>query len=420
MPWSKVFGYFIRNTVATATEETFAVSPEVVDEDKIERLYKKSWNPKVKLQRLELLQQRVRKREMLVDDQPSVNQVRKSSLKHEECGHAQIKEEPEEFPRRELSLKQEPRDPKWSSVKEESHRTEDPTVDRNPEESSQEFGVIVSVVSLANCQLLRLTVNSDDSQSQDQKGGKRKDPASKGLTRRRHKGQANIVRTTIPSSSTCDKCGKDFEDGSRLLAHLLSHIDKNQVACKTCKIVFPRHNSLLHHIKTHTVERPHLCHACGKTFLFRSGLIYHMRQHTGERPHVCKTCGKGFSKFSHLKSHQTTHTGERPHVCKTCGKGFSQISHLKSHQTTHTGERPHVCKTCGRDFSFRSSLRSHVATHTGERPHVCKTCGKGFPQISHLKSHQTTHTGERPHVCKTCGRDFSFRSSLRSHVATHR
>lgn len=52
MSLSKVLGNFMRNTVATATEETFAVSQEVVDEDEIERLYQKSWNPKVKLQRL--------------------------------------------------------------------------------------------------------------------------------------------------------------------------------------------------------------------------------------------------------------------------------------------------------------------------------------------------------------------------------
>ncbi|XP_075896338.1 uncharacterized protein LOC142897709 [Nelusetta ayraudi] len=317
MPFSKVFGNFVRNAVATAAEETFGVPREIVNEDYIERLYQKSWNPKVKLQRLEFLQQRICKKEMVVDDQPLVNKDRKSSLKQEECELSQIKEEPEELPTSELRLKQEPGDPEWTSVKEESHRTEDATVDWHPEESSEDSGVnvpvIVAVVSLSNWRL-QLTVNSVYSQSQDQKGGKEEDSASKDLKRRHHEGQSNIVGNTISSSSTCDKCGKYFEDESGLLTHLLSHIDKNQVICRTCKNEFSRHDSLLHHIKAHTVERPHLCHTCGKTFLIRSYLIRHMRQHTGERPYVCKTCGKGFAQNAHLIRHQVAHRAERPYV----------------------------------------------------------------------------------------------------------
>ncbi|XP_075893004.1 uncharacterized protein LOC142895675 [Nelusetta ayraudi] len=299
MPWSKVFGNFIRNTVATAADGTFGVFQGVVDEDEIGRLYQVSWNPKVKLHKLKLLQQRVCKKELLVDDQPSVNQDRKFSVKQEDCKHAQIKEEPKELPTSEVRLKQEPGDPEWTSVKEESHKTEDQIVGWHPEEPSEESGVnvpvIASVVSLSNCQLQKHPVNCDDSQSQDQKGGKEEDSASKDKKRRHHKGQSNIVGNTTSSSSTCDKCGKDFGDESSLLTHLLSHIDKNQVVCKTCRREFPRHNSLLRHIKTHTVERPQLCHTCGKTFLFRSVLTRHVRQHTGERPPSCKTCGTGFA-----------------------------------------------------------------------------------------------------------------------------
>lgn len=52
MPLFSIFGNFIRNTVATAAEETFRVPREVVGEDEIQRLYQVSWNPKVKLHRL--------------------------------------------------------------------------------------------------------------------------------------------------------------------------------------------------------------------------------------------------------------------------------------------------------------------------------------------------------------------------------
>lgn len=161
----------------------------------------------------ELLLLRVCKKEELVDDQLSVNQDRKSSLKQEECGHAQFKEEPGELPiTSELRLKQEPGDPEWTSVKEENPKSEGQTVDWHPEESSEESGVnvpvITSVVSLSNCQLQKLTANSDDSYSLDRRGGKREDFASKDLKRRCHAKQTN----TVSPSSTCDKCGKDFKD----------------------------------------------------------------------------------------------------------------------------------------------------------------------------------------------------------------
>lgn len=46
MPLYKIFANFIGYTV-----ETFEVLPEVVAQDKLERLYQVSWNPKVKLLR---------------------------------------------------------------------------------------------------------------------------------------------------------------------------------------------------------------------------------------------------------------------------------------------------------------------------------------------------------------------------------
>lgn len=52
MPLSRFFGNLIRNTVATAAEETFAVSQEAVDDDEMGRLYQKSWSPIVTLRRL--------------------------------------------------------------------------------------------------------------------------------------------------------------------------------------------------------------------------------------------------------------------------------------------------------------------------------------------------------------------------------
>lgn len=52
MPLSAFFGHYIRSTVATATEEPFAVSREAVDDDEVGRWYQKSWNPIVKLHRL--------------------------------------------------------------------------------------------------------------------------------------------------------------------------------------------------------------------------------------------------------------------------------------------------------------------------------------------------------------------------------
>lgn len=105
-----------------------------------------------------------------MDDHSFPSQGSKFNLTHEEDEH-QIKEEVEEVQINDLGLKQEPGDPSMTSVKEESPKTEAQSADRHPEESSQESGVnvpvIVSVLSLANCEQQHLFGSSDVSQSQN-------------------------------------------------------------------------------------------------------------------------------------------------------------------------------------------------------------------------------------------------------------
>lgn len=123
--------------------------------------------------------QHVFKEEVTVDDHSFLNQDSKFSLKQEKDEHPQIKEEGEEVHIYELGSKQEPGDPSMTSVKEQSPKTEEQTSDRHPEESSQESGVkvpvIVSVLSLANCEQQQVSGSSDVSQSQDQRDDNQED-----------------------------------------------------------------------------------------------------------------------------------------------------------------------------------------------------------------------------------------------------
>ncbi|XP_049630460.1 histone-lysine N-methyltransferase PRDM9-like [Suncus etruscus] len=192
--------------------------------------------------------------------------------------------------------------------------------------------------------------------------------------------------------------GKGFSEGSNLITHQSTHLEKTHV-CMECGKSFSLFSNLIRHQRTHTGEKPYVCRGCGRGFSEKANLIRHQSIHTGEKPHICRDCGRGFIHKCHLIRHQRTHTGEKPYVCSECERGFSRLCVLLKHQRTHTGEKPYVCRECGRCFNQASNLITHLKTHTGEKPHVCRECGRGFSHKSHLIRHQRTHTEEKPYVC---------------------
>lgn len=125
------------------------------------------------------------------------------------------------------------------------------------------------------------------------------------------------------------------------------------------------------HLKTPKIKKSFECKTCMKDFKDKSKLNRHLRIHTGEKPYFCNTCGNSFSDLSILRRHKTIHTGVRPYSCKTCGKNFRLKSDMKVHMRTHTGEKPHNCSTCGKRYCRSRDLIKHLRIHASEC--TCKT-----------------------------------------------
>ncbi|XP_073333291.1 uncharacterized protein [Pagrus major] len=442
---------FINQRLTAAAEEIFGVFQKTVVEyeeeiDRQRKLLDIVLKPEIKLDRIELPQQHVCTEDEVLADQLLCDQERNSSLDQEDPEPPQIKEEQEELcssqEGEQLVLKQETDTFMLNTPYEESdHREPEPKSDHQ-----------------------LLSHNSHVAESQDQKGGKRRNSGSTraAKSKKRH----NAHNSEKPFK--CDTCGKDFKLKSDLNAHL----------------------------KVHTGEKPYLCNTCGKRFRIRKSLILHMSVHTGEKPFPSKTCGEDFKTSSNLLIHMRVHTGEKPYLCKTCGKRFCWSSQMKSHIQIHEGEhlftssldqedpeppqiteeQEELCSSQeGEQLVLKQetdtfmlntpyeesdhrepepksdhqllSHNSHVAesqyqkrgkhrdsgstraaepepkkrhnAHKVVRPLKCDTCGKDFKYKSQFYLHLRVHTGEKPYLCNTCGTRFSQRSSLNSHIRLH-
>lgn len=378
-----------------------------------------------------------------MEDQSSLDQDGQSSADQEELEVPHAEEPLEEVHSTELRLKQEPEDLQLCSAGENSNRSEDPTVDWNPEEPEVNDPVIMSVVSKA-CGDLHL--HPGGSQSPELKEGQGGNSQS---TRRKrkdsngnfHKSQSvKDPNVTVPESKAsfaddrrCKtlKCesevpkrpqsldGEDQDVGKTPESPSGGSAAQKPHTCQECGRRFLRKDYLTAHKKTHTGERPHVCQTCGRRFAQMSSLNVHKQFHSGQKPYVCQVCSRSFCLKRYLMRHFRVHTGEKPYVCQTCGKAFIEKDSLRQHKQVHTGERPHVCQICGKTFRQKAYLKIHLRTHTGERPFVCPICSKSFAHRSNLNQHERTHTGERPYVCQTCDKSFSQKSNLNQHEKLH-
>ncbi|KAM4034751.1 uncharacterized protein ACNLHF_021439 [Anomaloglossus baeobatrachus] len=217
----------------------------------------------------------------------------------------------------------------------------------------------------------------------------------------------------------CSRCGKYFNQKSKLARHEIIHTEKKPYSCSECGKGFVDKSHLVRHQRIHTGEKPYSCLECGKSFADKTYLTIHHRSHTGEKPYSCPECGKCFSDKSHILRHQRIHTGEKPYSCSQCGKCFTNRSHLVKHQKFHTGEKPFSCSECGKCFKEKSILIIHHRIHTGEKPYSCSECGKYFNHKSSLVVHNRIHTGEKPFSCSECGKCCTDKSNLMKHKKLH-
>ncbi|XP_008294030.1 zinc finger protein 70-like [Stegastes partitus] len=415
----EIFGVFVK-TVVQYEEEI----------DRQRKLLNIIQKPEVKLHRIDLPQQDVRKDEEVLDDRQLRKQESNFSLDQEEPESSLIKEEQEvlctsldqdgrEFPQ----IKEEQEDLCTSRDLEDS---EPPQIKEEQDElcTSQEGEVLVVKLETDTFMVTPSCEESDHSETEPNSDQllSHSSPVAEGLNQG---GSMHVDTGSLTNAEfqlkpiKCDVCGKAFKDKYHLKKHYRIHTGDKPYACNTCGKRFYEIYLMKYHQRTHTGEKPYSCEMCGKSFRKSGNLTIHIRTHTGERPYLCNTCGKRFTDSSTFKKHKAIHTGEKPYSCKICGKGLSSNSVLLVHMRTHTGEKPYLCTTCGKRFTDSSTYKKHAAIHTGEKPYSCKICGKGLSSNSVLLVHMRTHTGEKPYLCKTCKKTFSSMSALKKHMRVH-
>ncbi|XP_041849387.1 zinc finger and SCAN domain-containing protein 21-like isoform X2 [Melanotaenia boesemani] len=143
-------------------------------------------------------------------------------------------------------------------------------------------------------------------------------------------------------------------------------------------------------------EKPHPCETCGKRYSHLPAFKAHLTGHVRRRNlHPCRYCEKAFKHPSLLKFHMRTHTIEKPYSCKVCHKDFCSSNALNTHMRTHTAEKPYSCTVCQETFAWHSSLVDHMRTHTTQTPYSCKICGTGLCSNESLRFHIASHTDEK-------------------------
>ncbi|XP_044729744.1 zinc finger protein 91-like [Chrysoperla carnea] len=187
--------------------------------------------------------------------------------------------------------------------------------------------------------------------------------------------KTKLKRHVEEDHSTCDICGKTFQNSTQCKVHRMIHEDKR-----------------------------HLCTYCGKTFADNRSLRIHVRRHTGEKSYQCSQCDAKFCDAGGLRMHSVKHSDEKKHECDICKKPFKTKNSVIRHKRSHTEENKYLCDICNKQFKTHDYLRDHKKIHTGAFNHICTYCNKGFYKSHKLKIHLLTHTGEKPFACTKCGK----------------
>ncbi|XP_046395960.1 uncharacterized protein LOC124163245 isoform X2 [Ischnura elegans] len=272
----------------------------------------------------------------------------------------------------------------------------------------------------------------DNSTSKDEESVVMKSKVRKS---RRKKGESGEGGSTSAVNFTCEKCGREFLDSSRLERHRKIHNDIKPFTCSVCGRGFLEKFNLKVHMRSHTGERPYKCDECGKTMRYFKEVTDHRRMHKGERPYECEVCSKSFLRSRELQRHLLTHTNEKRYACPICGKAFARLDHLRSahmpvhkrgrHVNTRVPKRhPDSVQAGQNNNSDQLELNEKVINKKKEVPesewYSCKKCTKKFSSKAKLNQHLVLHSGQKEHKCTICGRSFALLSYLRLHLKIHR
>ncbi|CAL4120913.1 unnamed protein product [Meganyctiphanes norvegica] len=136
----------------------------------------------------------------------------------------------------------------------------------------------------------------------------------------------------------CQYCDDRFLLASQLKRHLLVHTGDKVFKCSHCKFVGSRRHYLRQHLLKMHVNRDGMkCGLCEVKFESEGEIRKHMMVHLGRKILTCKTCNyKCFYKNA-LKTHACK---KQRYKCDLCNKNFHGRRVLDKHMKTHQKQEP--------------------------------------------------------------------------------
>lgn len=118
---------------------------------------------------------------------------------------------------------------------------------------------------------------------------------------------------------------------SILKRHIESDCGRKPLSkCKPCDKSFFTVEEEKAHKKSH--QSITTCNICGKEYENFHQLIGHLTGHRTANSFECKYCGQRFSQRLKMMGHMTKHTGIKSFQCLGCNERFAALSKLQSHR----------------------------------------------------------------------------------------
>jgi len=223
-------------------------------------------------------------------------------------------------------------------------------------------------------------------------------------------------------STTCDQCGKEFENVHLLGNHVKNvHFSENggkYLMCKVSRCIakFENEVSLKLHMKNyHERNRSTICDQCGKSYVNTSALCQHEKLvHLKLKEEAeCDICGKILANKDGLKGH------------KLAIHKRQLGNHEKNVHFSENGEKYLMCKVsrCSGKFENEVTRKLHMKNfHERNRSTICDQCGKSYVNTSALCQHEKlVHLKLNEEAeCDICGKILAHKESLKRHkLAVH-
>lgn len=192
---------------------------------------------------------------------------------------------------------------------------------------------------------------------------------------------------------TCPHCDRVFQIADKFKKHVESHesgkFDKS-FPCVHCTKTFKKQYDLGRHLKSHLGIKSHTCDSCGAQFVDGTRLKQHKWIHLNYRAFKCTVdnCQESFRHKSHLKSHLASfHTNsadlkDKTFDCHLCNRKFAYQYKLKNHIDWHKMENSDLTKN-------KQNVEIDIAHD--ESVYVCAICRAEFITIDDLGKHCQVH-----------------------------